>query len=360
MAEILLITSDYPPRLGGVARYYQGLVDNFPGLQVLTTIKGDKANNVWRWNWWWFGWPHWLPLLWLIPYAKLKSGARYLAAGQVLPIGTALLLTRLAFGWPYLVFVHGFDINLARRNAWKRWLLSRILKHALGVVANSDFTKQLALSAGATLKQTTVVYPCPSLSQPAEAKVAALKERYNLAGRLVVLSVARLVARKGIDDVLSVWPQVQASLPNLTYVIVGGGPERGELEALAKVAGSNVVFVGEVGDEELAAWYQLSDLFVLTPKADKVDVEGFGFVYLEAQAAGRPVIGSRVGGVPEAVGQAGRLVSSQAELVSALTDLLSQADTRRHLGEAGRLRIKQKFNWPNQVSNLKQYIYGAR
>ncbi|MBI5466270.1 MAG: glycosyltransferase family 4 protein [Candidatus Kerfeldbacteria bacterium] len=357
MSKLLLITSDYPPRQGGVARYYQGLVKALGDAQVLTTVAGPSEAGVWRWSWWWPGWPHWLPLLWLVPYAKLKYGARVLAAGQVLPIGTALLFMRAAFGWPYIIFVHGLDVNLALASSWKRWLLGLILSRAELVVANSQFTKGLTVPAGAPAERIIVVYPCPNLAPPLPATVSALRQRYGLTGRSVILSVARLVERKGIDDILSVWPQLQRQFPGLTYVVVGDGPERDSLQHLAKETGGHVIFTGEISDHELSAWYELSELFVLTPKSDKVDVEGFGLVYLEAQAAGKPVVGSNVGGVPEAVGDGGLLIRNQSDLLTALAGLLTESARRRKLGGQGRQRISRVFTWEVQAGKLRKHLY---
>lgn len=279
-----------------------------------------------------------------------------MAAGQILPIGTALWLMRLAFGWRYIVFAHGYDVALARRNRWKSWLARRVLRSAYGVVANSNFTKSLAVAAGARSESVRIVYPCADLGPADNQLVNELRARWQLQDKLVVLSVARLVPRKGLADVIAAVAALRAEFPALRYVVAGEGECRSELEQVAKQKNTPVVFTGAVSDRELAACYELCDVFVLTPKEDEVDVEGFGTVYVEAQAHGKPVIGSAVGGVPEAVGEAGTVVHSPAKLTGALRQLLRDEEERRQLGAVGKRRASEIFSWSIQAQKIEQWM----
>ncbi|MDP3986231.1 MAG: glycosyltransferase family 4 protein [Candidatus Veblenbacteria bacterium] len=355
MNRTLLITSDFPPRRGGVARYYGGLAQTLPEFAVLTNVLGAGGENIYRTSWTWPGWPRWLPLLWVVPRWKYITKASFLAAGEILPIGTALLFIRLAFGWRYFVFVHGLDVQLAGRNVWKRWLTRQVLARAALVIANSNFTREFALGAGATPKATVVVYPAVSLLSVDKAAVEQLRQTHGLQGKQVVLTVARLVERKGIPWALSAVAELQSTHPNMRYVVVGEGPEREVLAHQAQESGANVIFVGAVADTELAAWYALADVFVLTPQEGPQDVEGFGIVYLEAQAAGVPVVASPVGGVPEAVGECGVFVRNQAELSAALQSLLENPERRRSLVAQGLERVRA-FSATHQAQVLRNYL----
>ncbi len=356
MSKLLLVTNDYPPRHGGVARYYSGLVQELGNeAAVLTNVSGAAGPGIVCRSLTWRLWPHWLPLLWRVPLVIRQSKAELVAAGELLPTGTALWLLHRLKGQKYWVFLHGFDVGLAGRTWWKRWLTRHILSSAHRVITNSSFSRGLAIAGGAIEERTVVVRPAlPPLPPPADSGV--LRQRYSLGTAQILLSVARLVRRKGIDDVMAVLTELCQTNPGIKYVVVGDGPERGNLEKLASTLKLPVVFVGTVDDVELATWYELCDVFVLTPKQDKVDVEGFGIVYLEAQSMGKPVIASSVGGVPEAVGNGGILVSNAMELLAALRKLLTEAETRIRLGNLGRNQIRE-FTTTRQAAIIREHLY---
>ncbi len=171
----------------------------------------------------------------------------------------------------------------------------------------------------------------------------------------MILTISRLVKRKGIDRVISCLSKVESGFDNLVYVVVGHGPEAERLKEKSKTLKSRVIFTGNINDEEKYAWYEICELFILAPIDDKVDVEGFGIVYLEAQAAGKPIIGSRVGGVPEAVGESGILVANDSEMEKNILLLLTDETMRIKLGQAGRGRIKD-FNVQKQADSFYNYI----
>jgi len=303
MAKLLLITSDFPPRRGGVATYYRTLVKNVLEMEVLTNITGAEGERVHQLSWSWPGWPKWLPLLWLIPIWKIKTKAEFLAAGEILPLGTALMSVRLAFGWRYLVFVHGLDIQLATRNSWKRWLTRQVLKYSCQVVVNSNFTRDLVIRAGGKLATTTVVYPAVRALSASQREVNRIKAQYQLAGKKVVLTVARLVLRKGISQVIKAMAQVQSQQPEAIYVVVGEGPMKAELRAQAERDKVNVIFTGG----------------------------------LPAKA----VVASRVGGVAEAVGEAGILINDHGDLAAAIVKLLQDNGLRLSFESKARARAAQ-------------------
>jgi phosphatidyl-myo-inositol dimannoside synthase len=359
MENLLLVTSNFIPMHGGVARYYAGLSAELPELTVLTSVPGEATPRVRRRAWRWGLWPHWLPLLWVVPKVRREVGAALVAAGQLLPVGTALWLIKCLTGQKYAVFVHGLDVALTQASTWKRFLVRQVLAGASLVVVNSEFTSSLARAAGSSQVSTVVVHPSlylPTSNDP--GRTAELRKQFKLGNNLVLLTTCRLVHRKGVASVLAALPDLIKTFSNLTYVVVGDGPERARLEEQARQGNLPVVFVGSVDDETLAAWYQACDVFVLTPEPDPVDVEGFGTVYLEAQACGKPVIGSRVGGVPEAVGEGGVLISSSSEFVSACERLLADPELRRNLGARGQLRA-QGFTAAAQAAKLKHYLYAS-
>jgi phosphatidylinositol alpha-1,6-mannosyltransferase len=140
-------------------------------------------------------------------------------------------------------------------------------------------------------------------------------------------------------------------VPRLRYVIVGDGPHQAQLEAQAAELGVTdiVHFVGPASEADQPGWYAAADVFVMPNRNDGVDFEGFGIVFLEAAAAGLPVIGGQSGGVPEAVaeGVTGRLVDGEnlEELTSAMRSYARSPDERKAAGSRGRLRVVQEFTW---------------
>jgi phosphatidylinositol alpha-1,6-mannosyltransferase len=229
------------------------------------------------------------------------------------------------------------------------------LSRADGILAGSQFTAGLVRDLGVEPARIRVTHygTDPSRFQPRDA--ASLRERLELGSRPVLLTIARLVARKGIDTVLDALPKVLSVHPDAVYVIAGDGPEADSLKALSRRLGVEraVRFPGVVTDEELSLWYSLADVFVMPSRSDPPDVEGFGIVFLEAAACERPVVAARAGGIPDAVahGVTGVLVppGDSAALGAELMALLSDPARRAELGRRGRERVLADFTWARVV-----------
>ena len=219
------------------------------------------------------------------------------------------------------------------------------------ILAGSDYTAGLVRELGVDPRRITVTRygTDPSRFRPRDA--TALRERLELGRRPVLLTIARLVERKGIQSVLDALPAVRQAVPDVAYVVVGDGPERARLEARARALGvaDAVRFVGPVGDDELPVWYSLGDVFVMPSRSEAPDVEGFGIVYLEAGACERPVVALRSGGVPDAVadGVSGLLVEPGDidGLGAKLAELLRDPARAAELGRRGRARVLDELNW---------------
>jgi len=177
----------------------------------------------------------------------------------------------------------------------------------------------------------------------------------------VILTVGRLIERKGHDIVIRAMARLASEFPAARYVVVGDGPRGPYLRDLvASVAlQDRVVFVGEVRKEDLPLYYQAADVFAMVSRARERqgDVEGFGLVYLEAGACAKPVVAGRSGGVPDAVvdGVTGLLVSPESveEVADALARLLRDRELAAKLGQAGRQRVEREMNWENTVRSVR-------
>jgi phosphatidylinositol alpha-1,6-mannosyltransferase len=242
-----------------------------------------------------------------------------------------------------LALAHGDDFLAARRR-WHWPLTHRLLQTADPVVCHAQpLADRLA---GMGLPAPVVIRPGVDpqrFSPPVRAP----------SGPLTMLTVGRLVARKGHDTVLLALSRLRPAFPELRYWIAGEGPHRAQLERLVKqlVLGEAVQFLGRVPPAELPALYRKAHLFVMPAREDPAaaTIEGFGLVYLEASASGLAVVAAQSGGAPEAVRheQTGVLVppGDPLALAGALASLLGDPSRRRALGQGGRRWVESEMNW---------------
>jgi phosphatidyl-myo-inositol dimannoside synthase len=284
---------------------------------------------------------------------RRRSGLGLVICGSWYPEG---LLALAAGARPLVVFAHGLEL-LPTRSAWRRnaWsvLRRRVLEEADLVVANSEYTRQIATRSAPRAK--VVALPLGVDHQrfcPGDKDLA--KQHFGVEGRFVVSTVSRLWAYKGHGTVL----RALAALPEraksrIIYLIAGKGPFGGELRRLAHDLGlaRQVRFLDFVGEEHLPELYRASDLFVLCTResTSQQEVEGFGLVFLEAQACGTPVVGTRTGGIPEAVreGEGGWLIdqNDSAALAQIVARLADDAAPFVRAGAAARKRIERDCTW---------------
>jgi phosphatidylinositol alpha-1,6-mannosyltransferase len=179
-----------------------------------------------------------------------------------------------------------------------------------------------------------------------------------------VLTVGNLVERKGHDMVIRTLPKLIRRIPELTYLIVGNGTHRETLDRLAWEVGvrDRIVFAGHVDAADLPAVYALGDVFVMPSRVQpaECEVEGFGLVYLEANACGKPVIGGRSGGIPEAIvdGETGFLVDPEAadEIAQRLEAILTDRELAEGMGRRGRARVQAHFSWADAATRVHDIV----
>ncbi|HUH12415.1 MAG TPA: glycosyltransferase family 4 protein [Longimicrobiales bacterium] len=376
MVKTLFLTQDFPPYPGGIARLYGEVCRRLPrgGVEVCTVAirdglsPGDVPPGVpvtrmpftlrqARLFTHLLAWTRWT-------FRRLAAGdVALIQAGNIRPTGYIAWWARARRGTPYVIWVHGKDLmKEARKTARRplaRWTARRIFGGAGAVIANSEATARRARALLASLGLPTdgrvrVVHPGtdPVRFRPG-AGGAALRQRLALGDAPVLLSVCRLMPRKGIDTVLRALPEVRRARPDLVYLVAGHGPDRARLEGLAseRGLGDAVRFLGAVPEDQLPALYDAADLFVLPVRTEEGDdeVEGFGIVFAEAAAAGTPSVAGRAGGAPEAVrdGETGVLVAPDdpAALADALRRLLEDPAERRRLSEGGRRAAESYYTW---------------
>lgn len=350
--DILLVTLGFPPARGGIQSWlYQRasfaaerIVVAAPAAPGAREFDARQPFPVVRWPALGRGVPGWRRLtqflfpLCLFPLLRRRYPFQMLECGQALPFGVAARLIHKWWGVPYRIWAFGDDIRKPAVRWWARPFLTAALQKAERVLAISGFTQGLVAAAGYPEQQIEVIHPF--LGLPGAGGTAAPARGDGP----VLLTVARLERRKGVHVMLSLVPRLRRRFPGLRYWIVGDGPERRRLEALARALGiaDAVRFWGDVPDADLPAVYTASDLFVLLPTPDEEDgeVEGFGMVYLEAAACGIPAVAWRTGGVAEAVvdGVTGLVVPAgdAGAAGDAIEHLLADSVLRREMADAAK------------------------
>lgn len=379
--KTLFLTVDFPPDRGGIARLYGELCARYPagGVEVVTVRTADghtaphvapihrlpftfrdakRLDSVVRWTRW--------------TRRRLTAGdIALLQVGNIRPAGYVAALLRARTGVPYVLFVHGKDLmkeeRKTRRSRRARWTGRHVLAGAAAIIANSRATAARAERLLSSLNvdptgRVHAVHPGtdPGRFTPDAPGSAAWRRRLAPGGERVLLSVSRLMARKGVDTALEALARIAPTHRDVVYIIAGDGPERPRLERLAVELGvtDRVRFLGPVDDAELPALYAAADLFILPVREEPGDdeVEGFGIVFCEAAAAGLPVIAGDSGGVAEAVrpGETALLVPPRdaAATAAALARLLDDDDVRRAMGRAGRHAAETYYHWDRAAAEV--------
>ncbi len=284
----------------------------------------------------------------------LSAPPRCIVATKWSPEGPAAILAARALPRPIVLIGHGGEFAMSGGNLIK-WLVQRaVLRRTARCLANSAYTAELFARARIPRERIGIIYGGvrPERFEHDPTEVTALREELGVGEAPMLLTVARLVERKGHETVLRALPAVLARIPRVRYVIVGDGPMREALESLTGELelGDTVIFAGRVEDERLPLCYLAADLFVMPGHPVRGELaEGFGLAFLEAAAAGVPSVGSSFGGIPDAIadGETGLLVPPREHeaLAETLVHLLSDADLRARMAAAARERARREFTW---------------
>lgn len=370
----LLITNDFPPRVGGIQRTLEALVRQLPSDRVTVFCPGwDGAPEFDR------AAPYRVlrqpeRFLWPTPEvaARVTEAARSCEAEVVLfgatyPLG--VLGPGLARrGAPYLSAAHGFEYWLSIAPGAHAMMRRATALASRVPVMCSEFIARVVRTAVPARVPVSVMYPgADTEAFRPDLTVQDLRERHALDDRPVVVCVSRLVARKGQDVLIRGLASVRRRVPGATLVVVGDGPDRRRLEAMAAEVAppGSVVFTGQVSEEDLPRYYRLGDVFAM-PCRNRLagfEVEGWGNVFIEAAACGRPVVVGDSGGAREALvdGETGILVDGTRieEVASAVGDLLADPARAHAMGRAGRARVERRYTWPRAAAELAGWLREA-
>jgi phosphatidylinositol alpha-1,6-mannosyltransferase len=353
----LFITNDFPPKQGGIESYLTSLLKGFAPEGVAVVAPAREG---------------WEDVDAGLPYEVYRVHGSYLRATRdvhrtitraierieadamhflaALPLGRLGPKIREESGIPFSVVAHGTgEILLPSRVPLARRALREVLSEADVVFANSNFTRGHVDDITKGEAHTVVLHPTVDVDRFSLAVGGGhIRDEIGAGGRFVVLFVSRLVKRKGADLLVNAC----AAFPDVLLVMVGDGPERRSLERLVHVLDidDRVFFAGAVDDVELPEYYAAADAFCMpcTDRLRGLDTEGFGIVYLEAQAAGLPCIAGRCGGSAEAVedGVTGVVLNepSAKSVAVEIKRLLRDPALCATLGAAGRQRVERRFS----------------
>lgn len=381
--RILMVTPYYPPGIGGTPRLMQGIVDWLRArghtLEVLTyggplyqdcsSFDQSAGYAIYR-----------VPARHQSGRTTAAMAARLLAltihkkydlliSGVAYPSAILAYAVKRLFSIPYIVYSEGEDATSVKDTRHKRRALSRALGASHALLAISRFTASELTCFDIPEQRITLIppgiYPAP-YEQVCEEDTEAMRRRLGLQNKRIILTVARMTERKGHDTIIRTLPLLNPHIPDLHYLIVGKGNAE-YLQELAKSEGvaSQITILDYVPEGELEVIYNLCDVYAMVSRYDATtnEVEGFGIVYLEAGASGKPCIAGGEGGAGDAVidGVTGIVVSptSVEEVAGALLSLLTDRALATKLGEAGRKRVRDEFDNAKLLRKIENIVVTA-
>jgi phosphatidylinositol alpha-1,6-mannosyltransferase len=360
----LVVTNDFPPRPGGIQAFVHSLASRLPSDEVVVyapawkdAVAFDAAQGfaVVR---------H--PTSLMLPTPDVLRRARQIARsedcdrvwfGAAAPLG--LLAKPLAVERS-VASTHGHEVGWALLPG-ARQVLRRIGRDVDVVTYLGEYTRSRLAPVLPRLARLPSGVDTAAFHPGAGG--AEVRQRYGLGDRPVVVCISRLVPRKGQDVLIRALPEIRRRVPGAALLIVGGGPYRKQLDAMA---GEDVFFTGSVPWQELPAHYDAGDVFAMPCRTRRagLEVEGLGIVFLEASATGLPVVAGRSGGSPDAVleGETGHVVdgTSVPEVAAAVAGLLADRERAHQMGARGRAWVEREWRWDVLAGRLRELLAGQR
>lgn len=362
----LLVTNDFPPKIGGIqsllwewwrrlpAESFAVLTSPYAGTAGFDAAQPFRIERTRE--------PVLLPhplMVRRINDMASKFGADFVVLDPALPLGLVGPALRL----PYMVVLHGAEVTVPGRLPVSRQVLGRVLRGAEHVIAAGGYPAREGEHAAGRALPVTVVPPGVDTKRfvpVAEQDRAAVRARFGIApDDEVVLGVSRLVTRKGYDTVIRAVAQLAPHRPRLRLVIGSTGRDEHRLRTIAAETNAPVTFLGRVDHDDLPLLYGCADVFTMMCRNrwGGLEQEGFGIVFVEAAACGVPQIAGDSGGAAEAVvdGETGFVLTDPTDssaLAARISRVLDDHRLRRRMADASRDRAVTDFDYDVLAARL--------
>lgn len=364
--KILCITNDFGPRAGGIETFVIGLIERFPYGSVVVYTSSQVGSEPFD--------AQWLQRFGvrvfrdrskvLLPTFRVGRAVRRIAQKEGIErafFGAAAPLALLSHGLrkagvkKIVALTHGHEVWWAK--VWPfSWAMRRIGRGVDHLTYLGEFTRTEISKALSSIDREKLVRIAPGIDTDhfsPRADSLDLRSELGLAQKKVIVSVGRLVHRKGQDYLIKALTKIKKAIPNAHILFVGQGPYESHLRKLAHECGveGSITFIGRIQYADLPRYIGAGDLFAMPSRSRMagLEVEGLGIVYLEASACGLPVVGGLSGGAPDAVleGVTGLSVdgTDSDAIADACVRILSDSELAQTMGSNGRNWIIDQWQW---------------
>jgi phosphatidyl-myo-inositol dimannoside synthase len=372
--KALIVTNDFPPKVGGINYYVGHLVRHLPAGEATVfasdwpgaeAFDAEFPHRVVRW-----ASDSMYPTPGVVDRVAtlaLDERADIVLFGAAAPLALMGRAVQRRTGIPYAAFMHGVEIWAAQVPMAAR-LLSLLGRNAALLMGVSRWQVELIRKAVGSGPRIELLPPGVDADRfHAGVSDRAVRRRHGLGDDPVICCVSRLTLRKGQDVVIRALPRMIEEFPAIRFLVVGAGPDYERLRGLARRTGveDRVVFAGEVSYEELPGYFRAGDVFVMPCRTRKLglEAEAFGAVFLQASAVGRPCVAGDSGGAPEAVmdGETGLVVdgNDRDAVASAILELLRDRERAEKMGRAGADRVRREMTWEALSARLRELLVDA-
>jgi phosphatidylinositol alpha-1,6-mannosyltransferase len=374
--NILFFTNDYKPKSGGIAEYTYNIANNFSkndkNVVVLAPKYGsedktfDKEQDFTTFRY------TKINLIFKLIYILYKFKIEYIFNSAWYPCGFLTYFISKVFKIKFAIAVHGREVMRnydGFKSKIKSYLKNKIqpiiFDNAGLIFAVSHFTKRKIIELNIKREKIHVINNGVDLNYFTKfQKFDHSYKSIKLKNKKILLTISRIEERKGHDKVIAALKKfVLSKFPETIYLIAGSGPYLNDLKQIVKQKRleKNIKFLGFISEKEKIKLLKTCDIFIMNSRKVKESVEGFGIVFLEANACKKPVIGGNSGGIPDAIsdGISGFLVNpyDEKDIGKKINILLGNNDLRIQLGEKGHDRIKRHFTWTKSTKKMIDLIY---
>ena len=374
--KTLFVTNDFGPRAGGIETFIIGLIERLPKSSIIVYTSAQEDTSAYDADWLR---DYGVEVIRdkakiLLPTRRVNRAVsrivkertiKTVAFGAAAPLGWMSSTLRKAGAERIVALTHGHEVWWAKVFPFN--LILRLIGSTtdcltyLGEFTRTAISKALTAKSAAAMQK---IAPGIDIEHFNAVDATELRHSLGLTGKKVIVSVGRLVHRKGQDFLIESMPQILKQVPDAHLLLVGQGPYRERLEKLVRkhLIEKNVSFIGRIQYKDLPGYICVGDIFAMPSRSRfaGLEVEGLGIVYLEASACGLPVIAGESGGAPDAVieGVTGFVVdgTNTEQIAKRAIQLLLDEKLRISMGSAGRAWIEKEWRWQIWASKFSDLL----